>query len=66
MYTVSNSDMGYIIKYIELMIENTDPHSRSLRTQNNVRMAKNLVEKLKAKQPFSAFSLPDDIKKTLH
>jgi hypothetical protein len=65
MYTVSNSDMGYIIKYIELMIGNTDTHSHSLRTQNNVRMAKNLVEKLKAKQPFSAFSLPDDIKKAL-
>ena len=57
--------MGYIIKYIELMIGNTDPHSHSLRTQNNVRMAKKLVEKLKAKQPFSAFSLPDDIKKIL-
>lgn len=65
MYTVSNSDMSYIIKYIELMIENTDPNSRSLRTQNDVRMAKNLVEKLKAKQPFSALSLPDDIKKAL-
>lgn len=64
MYIISNSDLEYAIKYIELMAE-TLPDT-GLRNTNNVRMARILVKKLRAKQPFAASVLPDDIRRILH
>ena len=63
MFTVSNQQMEYIIKYIELMIEKTDTSKTT--DYNTVRMARNLIAKLRAKKPFSTQGLPDDIKRLL-
>ena len=61
MFTVSNQQMEYIIKYIELMIEKTDTAKTT--DYNTVRMARILIAKLRAKKPFSTQGLPDDIKR---
>ena len=61
MFTVSNQQMEYIIKYIELMIEKTDTAKTT--DYNTVRMARILITKLRAKKPFSTQGLPDDIKR---
>ncbi len=63
MFTVSNQQMEYIIKYIELMIERTDTAKTT--DYNTVRMARILIAKLRAKKPFSTQGLPDDIKRLL-
>lgn len=63
MFTVSNQQMEYIIKYIELMIEKTDTAKTT--DYNTVRMARILIAKLRAKKPFSTQGLPDDIKRLL-
>ena len=63
MFTISNQQMDYIIKYIELMIENTDTAKTT--DYNTVRMARILIAKLRAKKPFSTQGLPDDIKRLL-
>lgn len=63
MFTVSNQQMEYIIKYIELMIERTDTAKTT--DYNTVRMARMLIAKLRAKKPFSTQGLPDDIKRLL-
>lgn len=61
MFTVSNQQMEYIIKYIELMIERTDTAKTT--DYNTVRMARILIAKLRAKKSFSTQGLPDDIKR---
>ena len=48
MFTVSNQQMEYIIKYIELMIEKTDTAKTT--DYNTVRMARILIAKLRAKK----------------
>lgn len=63
MFTVSNQQMEYIIKYIELMIEKTDTSKTT--DYNTVRMARNLIAKLRAKKPFSSQEFPDDIRRLL-
>lgn len=63
MFTVSNQQMEYIIKYIELIIERTDTAKTT--DYNTVRMARILIAKLRAKKPFSTQGLPDDIKRLL-
>lgn len=63
MFTVSNQQMEYIIKYIELMIERTD--TAKITDYNTVRMARILIAKLRVKKPFSTQGLPDDIKRLL-
>lgn len=63
MFTVSNQQMEYIIKYIEMMIERTDTAKTT--DYNTVRMARILIAKLRAKKPFSTQGLPDDIKRLL-
>ena len=63
MFTISNQQMDYIIKYIELMIEKTDAAKTT--DYNTVRMARILIAKLRAKKPFSTQGLPDDIKRLL-
>lgn len=63
MFTVSNQQMEYIIKYIELMIEKTDTAKTT--DYNTVRMARILIAKLRAKKSFSTQGLPDDIKRLL-
>lgn len=63
MFTISNQQMDYIIKYIELMIEKTD--TAKTNDYNTVRMARILIAKLRAKKPFSIQGLPDDIKRLL-
>lgn len=63
MFTVSNQQMEYIIKYIELMIERTDTAKTT--DYNTVRMARILIAKLRAKKSFSPQGLPDDIKRLL-
>ena len=63
MFTVSNQQMEYIIKYIELMIEKTDTAKTT--DYNTVRMARILIAKLRAKKPFSTQGSPDDIKRLL-
>ena len=63
MFTVSNQQMEYIIKYIELMIEKTDTAKTT--DYNTVRMARILIAKLRAKKPFSTQGLSDDIKRLL-
>lgn len=63
MFTVSNQQMEYIIKYIELMIERMDTAKTT--DYNTVRMARILIAKLRAKKPFSTQGLPDDIKRLL-
>ena len=63
MFTISNQQMDYIIKYIELMIEKTDTAKTT--DYNTVRMARILIAKLRAKKPFSIQGLPDDIKRLL-
>lgn len=63
MFTVSNQQMEYIIKYIELMIEKTDTAKTT--DYNTVRMARILIAKLRTKKPFSTQGLPDDIKRLL-
>lgn len=63
MFTISNQQMDYIIKYIELMIEKTDTAKTT--DYNTVRMARILIAKLRAKKPFSTQGLPDDIKRLL-
>lgn len=63
MFTISNQQMDYIIKYIELMIEKTDTAKTT--DYNKVRMARFLIAKLRAKKPFSIQGLPDDIKRLL-
>lgn len=63
MFTVSNQQMEYIIKYIELMIERTDTAKTT--DYNTVRMARILIAKLRAKKSFSTQGLPDDIKRLL-
>lgn len=63
MFTVSNQQMEYIIKYIELMIEKTDTVKTT--DYNTVRMARILIAKLRVKKPFSTQGLPDDIKRLL-
>ena len=63
MFTVSNQQMEYIIKYIELMIVKTDTAKTT--DYNTVRMARILIAKLRAKKPFSTQGLPDDIKRLL-
>lgn len=63
MFTVSNQQMEYIIKYIELMIERTDTAKTT--DYNTVRMARILIVKLRAKKSFSTQGLPDDIKRLL-
>lgn len=63
MYIISNTDMSKAIEYIEMMIQGlTDT---DLKTYNKKRMASILLRKLRAKQPFSTDSLPDDLKKRL-
>lgn len=52
MYLISNTDRDYIIKYLGLMIANTT--QSDLRAMNAVRLAKQLVNKLEAKQPLPA------------
>lgn len=52
MFLISNTDRDYIIKYLEMMIAHT-PH-KGLRAVNAVRLAKQLVKKLEAKQPLPA------------
>lgn len=52
MYLISNTDRDYIIKYLGMMIENTP--RKGLRAANAVRLAKQLVSKLEAKQPLTA------------
>ena len=63
MFTVSNQQMEYIIKYIELMIEKTDTAKTT--DYKTVRMARILIAKLRAKKSFSTQGLPDDIKRLL-
>ena len=63
MFTVSNQQMEYIIKYIELMIEKTDTAKTT--DYNTVRMARILIAKLRVNKPFSTQGLPDDIKRLL-
>lgn len=63
MFTISNQQMDYIIKYIELMIEKTDTAKTT--NYNTVRMARILIAKLRAKKPFSTQGLPDNIKRLL-
>ena len=63
MFTVSNQQMEYIIKYIEMMIERT--YTAKTTDYNTVRMARILIAKLRAKKPFSTQGLPDDIKRLL-
>lgn len=63
MFAVSNQQMEYIIKYIELMIEKTDTAKTT--DYNTVRMARILIAKLRAKKPFSTQGFPDDIKRVL-
>lgn len=63
MFTVSNQQMEYIIKYIELMIKRTDTAKTT--DYNTVRMARILIAKLRAKKPFPTQGLPDDIKRLL-
>lgn len=63
MFTVSNQQMEYIIKYIELMIERTD--TAKITDYNTVRMVRILIAKLRAKKSFSTQGLPDDIKRLL-
>lgn len=52
MYLISNTDRDYIIKYLDMMIANTP--QKGLRAVNAVRLAKQLVKKLEAKQPLTA------------
>ncbi len=52
MYLISNTDRDYIIKYLEMMIDHTP--QQGLRAVNAVRLAKQLVKKLEAKQPLPA------------
>lgn len=63
MYVISNQQMDYIIKYIELMIERTDTVKTT--DYNTVRMARILLNRLRAKKPFTTQGLPDDIKRLL-
>jgi hypothetical protein len=52
MYLISNTDRDYIIKYLGMMIAHTPQNG--LRAVNAVRLAKQLVSKLEAKQPLPA------------
>jgi hypothetical protein len=56
MYTISNQDRDYIIKFLDLMIANTP--QTSLRVGNSVRLAGLLKRKLEAKQPLRAADMP--------
>lgn len=64
MITISNQDRDNIIRYLELMIENTADQN-GLRIANHRRMARFLIEKLSAKQSFSLSALPEDIRTLL-
>ena len=64
MYLVSNSDLDLIKRIIADYAANTDIRAtRSLRVINEVRLAKNLLAKLEAKQPFPKNALPDTLKR---
>ena len=60
MIIISNKQRDDILRYIELMCDNL--HGQDTRTFNTKRLARNLANRLKAKQPFSASDLPVQLK----
>ena len=51
MYQVSNKDMEDIIKYVEAYRLSVDVKTCDIKTYNQVRMARLLLRRLRAKQP---------------
>lgn len=63
MFTISNQDRDYIIKFLDLMIQYTP--KRNLTLSNAVRVAGILKKKLETKQPFSLSDIPTELQKFL-
>ena len=63
MYVISNQDLSYIIKFLEMMIANTPKRNNS--DFNAVRMATILKKKLETKQPFSLSDVPTELRNFL-
>ena len=60
MIIISNKQRDDILRYIELLCENLK--GQDTRTYNTKRLAHNLAQRLKAKQPFAASDLPVQLK----
>lgn len=56
MIIISNKQRDDILRYIDLMCEALQ--GKDTRTYNTKRLARNLANRLKAKQPFDASDLP--------
>lgn len=60
MIIISNKQRDDILRYIDLMCEALQ--GKDTRTHNTKRLARNLANKLKAKQPIDASDLPAQLK----
>ena len=65
MYIISNKQMEDIIKYVETWEEGVQLKDCSAKTYNSVRLARILLKRLKAKQPFSKSELSEELRKYL-
>lgn len=66
MYLVSDSDIDRIKRYIgEWAAQTAAQKPTSLRVINDIRMARILIDKLEAKQPFPKEVLPKDLRRFL-
>lgn len=59
---ISNKQRDDILRYIDLMCEALQ--GKDTRTYNTKRLARNLANRLKAKQPFDASDLPCSVTKS--
>lgn len=60
MIIITNKQRDDILRYIDLMCEALQ--GKDTRTYNTKRLARNLANRLKAKQPFAASDLPVQLK----
>ena len=65
MYIISNKQMEDIIKYVETWEESVQLKDCSAKIYNSVRLARILLKRLKAKQPFSKSELSEELRKYL-